>query len=523
MRYDLFKAGPWVTGDSFIGREDIYKQLRRDIFSSNMHSTSVVLTGLPRTGKTSLACQCIRDKEALNKKGIYPCFFNMGKQKTFGGFIFSMVKVMEKSYRSAPFFDDELKDAFAFFSNKPNDSDLEEINFGLEELFFILGQEKKIKTVIVLDEFDNVENIFHRDIAYFHALRDLITNPDNRLTLIMTSRRDIAAIEKAGGLQVGSTFANSVHRKKLQGFSKQDLALFFAAMEKCGVCLNADQKRRMLFYAGRSPFLLSALAHEILAVDESFPVADIDIDEVFLAIKDDTESYFRSLLDYMEREDVYKDMVQIFIGPRYDITQRDINELIDRGYLYQEEREEGFNDSRTGEKFSYQTVSEYFVEYIRYYQEQKEEEGGLITWAELNRTEKFLRDVIQIKMEKEFGREQWENQLKRRDYFNVEQAERFMRMHRKLFPRSRNFNVLKVINFKDLSNIICDFWDKHFKDIFNPPYTTENNISSDIGKLHRVRNPLAHVFSECLTDNDRAEVDAVCKKMEKVDARFKGE
>lgn len=523
MRHNPFSAGPRVSGESFIGREGIFRTLRRDIFSNSEPSPSIVLTGLPRIGKTSLVCKCIEDKEDLNQKGIYPCFCNMGEQENFVGFIYSMVKQMYRNYRNAPFFDDELEEAFAFFDKKPTDYDIEDINFELKDLFYILGQEKRVKTVVILDEFDSVMEVFEGKMRHFHILRDLITNPDNRLTLLMTSRRDIAAIERAGEIPVGSTFANSVHRKKLQGFLKEDLVLFFSTMEKCGACLTEDQKRQMLFYAGRSPFLLSALAHAILAEDERLPINDIDIDKIALEIKNDMDSYFNLLLDYMEREDVYKDMIQIFIGPRYDITQRDINELMDRGYLYQDEREEGFNDSMTGEQLNYQTVSEYFVDYIRYYQEQKEEEEGIITWVELNRTEKFLRDVIQSQMEKEFGRERWEYQLKRRSFFNVDQAERFMRTQRRLFPRSRNFNVLKVINFKELSNIICAFWDEHFKNIFNPPYATENNISSDIDKLYRVRNPLAHVFSECLTDNDRAEVDKVCQKMEKVDARFKGE
>ena len=531
MRHNPFQAGPIVSGESFIGREEkegVLDKLRRKIFSGNEYSPSIILTGLPRMGKTSLACKCIEDKAALNRNGIFPSFCNMGKQKNFTGFIYSMVRQVRKSYKNAPFFDDELESAFAFFETKPEEWDVEDVVDALDELFYILGQEKQAKTVVVLDEFDSVVDVFEGQVRYFHILRDLVTQPDYRFTLLMTSRRDIAAIEEDGALPVGSTFANSVHSEKLQGFSDADLALYFATMEACGVSLPETQKRQVLFYAGRSPFLLSMLGHEILDTDETIPADGIDIDELAQGVKEDMDRYFVSLLGYMRRERDYKKMVQIFIGPRYDITSKDIADLKTRGYLYQEERKEGFNDPVTGEKLRFQTISEYFVEYLQNYQEENEKSEGLTTWVELTQAEKFLREVIQNAMEKEYGKENWEDALKdggckkqRNAFFNVEQINNYMDSHCRRFSSRKDLNVLKFIGIDSLSKIIVAYWDKYFSAVFDPPYKTEKTIQSDMKKLHWVRNPLAHAFAECLTEMDRENVNRVCKKMEEVAARLK--
>ena len=530
MHCNPFIVGSIVSGENFLGREEIFKKIRKNIFLNNEHSPSIILTGLPRMGKTSLACKCIEDKKKLNLKGIYPCFCNMGSQINFMGFIYSMVKQIRRSYKEAPFFDGKLESAFSFFDKRPADCEREDIIFALEELFDILGQEKKTKTVVVLDEFDSASTVFENNLSNFHVLRNLIINPDNRFTLFMISRRDITAIEETGGLPVGSTFANSVHRMKLQGFNEKELEIYFKKIQTCGVILNEEQKRQVLYYAGRSPYLLSAIGHELLNDDKTTPDKYIDIDSLILDFKNDMDKYFISLLSYMQREQVYKDMVQIFIGPRYDITSKDIVELIDRGYLYQEERAEGFNDPMTGEKLSYQTISEYFIEFLLDYYEENEKSEGFVTWIELAQTEKFLRKVIQDAMEMEFGKENWQEALKSRGceepkdaFFNATMIENFMKTHLKRFPNRKGFNILKFVGINSLTKIIIAYWDKYFKKIFNPPYTSEDIIQSDFTELHRVRNPLAHVFAECLTDMDREKVNMICNRIEEVAIRLKKE
>lgn len=66
----------------------------------------------------------------------------------------------------------------------------------------------------------------------------------------------------------------------------------------------------------------------------------------------------------LKDEDFYNKLLQIYIGPRYNIKQYDIDELVSRGYI--SNKIKGFYD--TGEdnidEFKYETISEYFVEYL---------------------------------------------------------------------------------------------------------------------------------------------------------------
>jgi len=118
--------------------------------------------------------------------------------------------------------------------------------------------------------------------------------------------------------------------------------------------------------------------------------------------------YFKRIVELLKDEDFYNKLLQIYIGPRYNIKQYDIDELVSRGYI--SNKIKGFYD--TGEdnidEFKYETISEYFVEYLM---DISQPEVGEI-WPVLSEAEKKLRSIIEIELTGMFGG-RWMEELER--------------------------------------------------------------------------------------------------------------
>ena len=513
-RKNPFRTGTIVTDEGYIGRNEVFKEITDSILMSEVRSPNYSLRGLTRMGKTSLACKIINYINNQENENIITVFYSLANNRSFKEFMFGLVHSVYKAYKKTKYFNENIQDQYESFKYWVDAGDNTTATLFLKESlfsFFEAIDETGAKTVIFIDEFDNAIVAFEDEATNFQVFRNIIIG-EYKVSCVLTNRLPIKEIEKS--LPTGSTLGGVINERKIIGFTKDEMELYFEEIKRCGVDLNDQQKTAIIQYGGNSPFILSLLAHGILNVDDSVPDDDINIDDIFNTSKLDIRRYFNSLVDYMKQENLYSPMIQMFIGPKSTITKEDINKLLEFGYIYHDKkREEEFIDPVTGEKLLYQTLCADFIEYLRNTLESIEDD----TWRSIISTEQCLRKIIEDNLIKIYSPEDWQVKLREdarpKRLFCVNQADRFLNNSKKNFPDTFNGNILSVISIQSLSNIINVFWKTYFRKIFNPPYEKEK-LTDELMFLNSIRNPLAHGSGDCLSTNDHRLVKIYCKKIQ---------
>ena len=86
---------------------------------------------------------------------------------------------------------------------------------------------------------------------------------------ITISRRKIQTIE--GGVLLSSSLSGVMDVEHFKGFDEKDINEFYSVLsEKYNYECSADDKSKIHYYAGRLPFLLSILGHNIVDMLHSF-------------------------------------------------------------------------------------------------------------------------------------------------------------------------------------------------------------------------------------------------------------
>ena len=216
----------------------------------------------------------------------------------------------------------------------------------------------------------------------------------------------------------------------------------------------------------------------------------------------------------LKDEDFYNKLLQIYIGPRYNIKQYDIDELVSRGYI--SNKIKGFYD--TGEdnidEFKYETISEYFVEYLM---DISQPEVGEI-WPVLSEAEKKLRSIIEIELTGMFGG-RWMEELERvnqeykknkRTFIDFDKVNINLAVNKKKYKERASDNILTTVGIMELRNILQHYWTRF------APYFNNDQFSKWSDRfylLHKARNPLAHNTAEFLTEEEIMETELYCREI----------
>lgn len=532
MRKNPFKENIQVIDEGYIGRhEDI--NFLMNILGRNEKDGGVFVSGLTRMGKTSLVKKCfsMAEKEGLLKKNkIVTGCITISTVNDFSEFLRRMMDELYDSLEENDLLDSDLQELFEksryVLQNRDND-----LIYELDRLLKrILKKMSKygIKAVLLLDEFDDARRAFcfegTEPSANFQKFRDYASEAKYNCTFVLTSRIDIKHIDAS--LPSGSNVRLVFSGRPLVGFTDEERNEFFSKIEECGVPLTPEQKKEYIWYAGRSPFLFSKIACRILSYDENVPCGDISIRNIVeKECKSDFYAYFDSLKSYMNRDRLFYKFIQVFLGPVYDLTKSDTDKLMEYGYIYHNQEDTSFLDCSYMDEqkeqgdgaFTYQTLSEFFVEYIR---NRVSTDDSLKIWSELIDAEKTLRKLIQIGLQNKYGDNNWVDILqdlansKERGYlYDVNKAEIFIADSKRNFGDTVEDNPLQVISINALGNIIRAFWDECYKGIFNPPYTELRILLDELMQLNKARNPLAHGLPDYLTPSEKEKVTQYCNKI----------
>jgi hypothetical protein len=327
------------------------------------------------------------------------------------------------------------------------------------------------------------------------------------MTFITISRRSLIHIEtRSFG---GSTLDGVFKKISLRGFSNEDLQEYFNKFESLQIKLTDDVKKKILYYAGRSPYLLSALGQEIV-----YRKGVEDFDSVLSACNQQFLDYFKRIVDLLKDEDFYNKLLQIYIGPRYNIKQYDIDELESRGYISNKSKDFFDSDENKRDEFKYETISEYFVEYLM---DISQPEIGEI-WPILSQAEKKLRSIIETELTDMFG-QRWKDELERvnleykknKKYFiDFEKVNINLAVNKKKYKERASDNILTVVGIMELGNILQHYWTRF------APYFNNDQYSKWAARfylLHKARNPLAHNTAEFLTEEEIMETEIYCREI----------
>lgn len=485
-----FVTGGEVTGEQFIGRSEYIKRCMRKLRGGN----SVALRGIPRIGKTSLAKKLLDEALKWGSRDIIPIHIVLGTCLSFFHFWREIGKKIETELNTM---DRELRCLLDDVKNA--DDRYEDIKNTVEKLFTYLCSQGK-QVILCVDEFDSVVTVFkdgnNDPRCYFLFLRELMSNTkEYGVSFIIVSRRGLASLESR--TEGGSTFDGVIEPTPIRGFSDKELIEFREYATKHDLILSNDDWGIIINQAGRSPYMLSRAAVALLDAEEGK-----NIKEVLREYEPTHFSYFDRMLELM-REDNCKDlkrMVKIFIGPQYDLTGNDINELKHGGYIWQEKYDA-----------PYETLSVRFEQYLR---EETRRDLNLEIWPLLTETENRLRDVIETKMRTKYN-DKWEDELimkarnkgARKEYF-IDSAKVDRHLSKKLHTNQR---LIDTISFLEYMNIIQEYRNDLFNDIFVGWARTE--IERLFKTIHQTRNPYAHSNGHLLNDLEIQEADLACKKI----------
>lgn len=493
MRKDnIFKVGEVVSGESLIGYRDEYKRLCRDVLDNR---GNLSLVGLPRMGKTSLM-QKLHNEAKKNYPQFIEIFINLQELVPDEKFPFDFLlkyiveKIEYKANRRLK--SEECEDFYVLKKFKDSLAGSMYLRDSFKDLFEEL-KSLNLHVLLSFDEFDAAEKFFKTNADY--ELFRTLANANYAVSLVFISRRRLYMIEKKN--DNNSTFHGAFPEKHLTGFSDEDLRTVFDILQnEYDICLEPAGQERIRYYAGRSPFICSALCHEL--VEKKIDGQDfLDVDKIYGEnVASTVINYSNDLFNRLKNDGHLSKLIGILFGPSIDVTQRDKDLLTFMGYLSE--------DKRTGK--NYLALSEFFTDYLHNIHYVAD------SWKNILAVDKLIKSLIADNFPS----------LDETDmnaaYAKVFGDKKFNAPLRKKFI-DKNFQdyghestLLDVLSLKDVFVLISAHWD----DIFNVYFGKKPlaAFEEEFDLCARARDPLAHNLGEkLLTESERKRVNVACSKI----------
>ena len=358
--------------------------------------------------------------------------------------------------------------------------------------------ELNIKTVLILDEFDNASLIFNEGTKHFELFRSIFSDAKFNVSAITLSRRNLYTIE--GATYQSSTFHNVLDIVPLKGFDDSDMDEYFNIFSKEGIVLEEKQKARIVYYAGNLPYLLSIMGHYIIEAAESG--LPINIDEIFYEKCKAINDYYRDCIKHLERDDDLKRIIPFVIGPNVGVTKSDKDELYNLGYF----------SEKDGKLIA---ISEYFSLFL------STEKLQIHLWDNIITLEKKLKLLLESQINlvaKHYGVNEASINLKMLKILEKIEGitdNDIKRYQAFIQSNLRDFNIestyIDVMSLSDVVKIIKDCWADVFSKFFN--FDSYSKWENRLNKCAMARNPVAHGHEEYLSELDKKEVDTYCKQI----------
>ena len=492
MNYELENPyvdyGKIVRGERFIGRKNIITVIESRIVRPT-NPANLAIIGVHRIGKSSLAYKTIiEQKDKFISQSILPIWMNLSSYDQSLQFFRSLVDECVDEMEDLNWLTAEIQRSAARVLET-------EDPWNQIRRFFKKTQEAGYGTLFILDEFDHARHLFEGETA-FQCLRELADYPDYRLSLVLTSRRNIREIERSAGSS--SPFHNIFQVQRLGMFNDEDLEIYFSLFSSIEIQMTDADRERILFYCGAHPYLLEMLGCEIVEMFRQNQ--QIDIDKAANAILQSVFEHYDDMIRLLREDKALNKLLQILFGPVIDIKQTDVTELQNYGLI------------KPTEDGTYAAYSEHFHDYLKLHERSTEFAADL--WPIWKDTEKALRKVITTTMFAIHGN-QWIEKLEegRPNLKSIfDRCREAQQKEERSFGDRASQNLIDFTYPAELFTIICakGLWKPHFEPIFggNP-----NHWEHRKQLLARCRNPLAHNRSEVLHTHELTIIEGYCEEI----------
>ena len=498
---NLFVVGPEVKGESQIGYER-YLEKFTDILLNTINNISI--TGLKRFGKTSLAKEVVERVKERSDGKVITIFVDLAKQKSFSDLLVSVVNTLENEIIETDAVEVFESSIYGRYIEKLSsvDSGSKTYRDTFDSVFkWIYKQGYRV--ILVIDEFDSASDLF-TETADFEFLRDLSSNRDIGVSLVLVSRRQLYMIEKKNFNN--STFHGVVQTYPVDGFDESDMSLYFGVLkDKYGIDVSKHAKERLQYYCGRSPYLLSMFAYDI--VEDHDKHGSFSIDQIYRNREIDIENYYKSIFACLNNDKISVDgayeeistiekLVGVIIGPKIGIVEEDIDLLENMGYLY-------------SEKELYKSISGHFTNALR------RVPLSVDTWDAILGTEKKIKAMIrkQIMLNKNveyIDYELWS------DIFDSIGAGGTLDTYDKFIDDAMQeykceVDLLDVCSLDVAVSILQFYWENWFSKFFN--HDSWDKWEYKLRLCANARNPLAHGHEEFLSSESKSSVNEYCESI----------
>jgi hypothetical protein len=321
------------------------------------------------------------------------------------------------------------------------------------------------------------------------------------VSLVLVSRRQLYMIEKKNFNN--STFHGVVQTYPIDGFNQEDMKEFFDVLSsRYGIELNEYSAERLHYYCGRSPYLHSMFAYDI--VEDHAAGKEINIDAIYRRREIDIENYYKSIFaclqnDRIEVPGAYEEvstiekLVGVIVGPQINVVQNDILVLETMGYLYLE-----------GE--TYESISEHFTNALRRVPLQ------IDTLSALLGLEKKLKSMVrkQIMLNNDVEYIDYDMLT---DVFEKAGAGGTLDLYDGFVSNSmseyvQEVDLLDVCSMDVVVSILQFYWEEWFSKFF------DNDAWDKWGYKFRLcakaRNPVAHGHEEFLSAEEKNCIETYC-------------
>lgn len=501
---NIFCTGGRVNPDEVIGYRRFYDSDRFErVVRDKLEGTGgIAVTGLPRTGKTSLVYN-VCERIAKTSDNVILIEKDVAEFKAENGF--------------NNLFNDVIREIRKHVDNKSCDENLSEVKNSIE-LFeddfevgsYLIRSDFKeivsnlknvgIKVILVLDEFDSASSFF--DDSKFEFLRSLASG---LLVLITISRRRLIMISASNGQ---STLAGVMHDYILNGFNNDDIEDYHKKLKE-NYCIVLTEEDRMALeaYCGSSPYIWSYFGN--LIVQNHFNKVCKSVKEIYsqkLALKINDfyhtldEALNSDLVDHhCVKDNKSKSFLDIIIGtvigPSSIVTRSDLEILQQLGYI------------RKGES-GYYALSECYNRHLR---EERMYKSDDLT-NQICDVEKRLKLMISEELDEECKLDNdWYNLLEKcgGDISARSRYFKYISNNKDLF--NVESTVLDVMSLKHACCIIKFKWHERFAKYFN--YDPYDKWRAKFDLCARARNPIHHVHPEFLSREEQEAVGLYCNEI----------
>ncbi|MBP5602411.1 MAG: ATP-binding protein [Treponema sp.] len=480
--------GKVVEGKSFIGRKKLIEEYRTRFLTSGSKS-NLSIVGLPRSGKTSFIKEVFRTIPD-NMLYVYLSLNNFTRYQDIWIVLFDTVKEQLDSMGK------KCEDNLFSFYTQERTSHLD-LNKAISKVCSFLSKEG-LETIIVLDEFDSAQHLFENKTEYYGVFRTVFYEYSN-ITGILISRKQLHTIE--GKTPEGSTFSGIFSLDLFKGFSDEDMKEYYSVFSNGGYELSSEEKEQIQYYAGTLPFFLAILGNEI--VQNINQKKKIDIVGSFKSTNCEKirQEYDRIINFLKEDGNLYK-LISILLGPKIVISQNDIDELKNLGYLYDDLETDG-----------YIGISKYFRDFLKWKNLRIDPHKSIGIVEETTR-KLLIQHKAELFSKYSFNNnddDNWRDVLRKagiNEYKLKNVYDKFIDTTRKNNnPSAEYFDVISLeSSFKIIENE-WDIFSKYFIE------RTLNEWKCMFDEISRIRNPIAHNHKDWVSDRDLKLVDDYCNEI----------